>query len=52
MAQANRYITRPRVPVPRHFIRDLALNVLLGVAILATCIAGFVWLVLEIGGGR
>jgi hypothetical protein len=41
-----------RVSRPRHIIRDLALDALLGAAILATCAAGFAWLFLEMGGGR
>ena len=52
MAQARPDSTRPRISRPRHIMRDLALDGLLGVAVLATCVTGFAWLFLEMGGGR
>ena len=50
MAQARSDPTQGRVS-RRHPFRDLALNVLLGAAILAACLAGFAWLSLTFGRG-
>jgi hypothetical protein len=50
MAQADSGIPRPRVPRPRpHPFRDLALDVLFGMALITAGLAGFAWLIVTIG---
>jgi hypothetical protein len=49
---ATRQNTDSRALSPRHPIRDLALDLVFGIALITAGLAGFVYLVESIGGGR